>query len=83
MVAMHYLIPPEVAGGATAEVFEVTRVVTQAAIPTDPAVPGSGSEAWTTVHFRGVNSGQEIALGLPDLATLATGVLTREDVENV
>jgi hypothetical protein len=74
---MHYLLPPEVAGEATAEVFEVFRVVTQPELPAtndQPAVP-----ACTTVRLRGVDTGREIAIGLPDLAQLGEPITTRED----
>jgi hypothetical protein len=70
----HYLVPANISGGATSEVFEVVRVVTQPARP--------GVEAWTTVHLVGVNTGRKIALGLPDLANLAEPVTTRQDGGN-
>lgn len=77
---MHYLVPAGVAGGTTAEVFEVFRIITQPAIPPTGSHPGS--PAWTTCRLRGVNSGREIALGLPDLLNVGEPVTSRKDSGN-
>lgn len=81
-VGMDFILPPEVSGGATSEVFTVYKVVTQSAIPAvynrDGSVKEIGSEAFTTVLLSGVASGQQVAISIGQLADLGWPVSARK-----
>lgn len=77
------ILPPEVSGGAAAEVFEVYRIITQPGLPAAVTTAGKvlqeATDPSTTVLLTGVNTGTQVAINLDQLAELGWAVDPRKD----